>query len=448
MPAKVFTVPFVDNAKPSKDRAGNAIRTEFPDARQPGLYLIVQPNGRKSWAVRYRFGGAPRKHTIGGYPGIKLEAARQIASKALTAVAEGRDPAIEKKRSKDEQRRAVAEEKRGERDLFENVAREFIERYSKPKAMAKNRPDAWKETARILGLREDSENPAKLIESGGDVVPLWKGRKVQEITKRDINDLLDGIVDRGAPIMANRVLAAIRKLFNWCVSRDILVASPCASVEPPSAERSRDRILTDDEMRLVWKAAGEEGWPFGPLVCLLILTGQRLNEVSGMRWEELDIESKTWTLPADRVKNNTAHEVPLSDAAVSILKNLPRVKTADGYVFTTTNDMPVSGFSRAKGRIDVALTDLAPNKKPLDHWTFHDLRRTMASGMARIGIQLPVIEKILNHSSGSFRGIVGVYQRHSYSDEKRMALDAWANFVDAVVTGKRSENVISLGTRR
>jgi integrase len=444
MAAKVFTVPFIDNSKPSRDSGGNAVRTEYPDARQPGLYLIVQPNGKKSWAVRYRFAGIPRKHTIGSYPGVKLESARQIASKALTAVAEGRDPGIEKQKAKDEQKRAILEEKRGQRDLFENVCREFIERYAKPKALSKGRPDAWNETARILGLRVDPENPSKLIEVGGDVIPLWKGRKVQEITKRDVNDLLDGIVDRGAPIMANRALAAVRKLFNWCVSRDIIVASPCASVEPPAAERSRDRILTDAELRLAWDAASAESWPFGPLVRMLILTGQRLNEVSGMRWEEIDFPNKLWTLPAERVKNNTAHEIPLSNAAVEILQSLPCIRTTEGVIFTTTRDAAVTGFSRAKARLDAVITSSSPNEQPLEHWTFHDLRRTMASGMARIGIQLPVIEKILNHSSGSFRGIVGVYQRHTFAGEKRRALDAWANYVLDLENPERRANVINL----
>ncbi len=195
----------------------------------------------------------------------------------------------------------------------------------------------------------------------------------------------------------------------------------------------------------MWNAAGADASPYSPLVKLLILTGQRLAEVGGMQWDELDLKNKLWTLPAERVKNGERHEVPLSDAAVEILTALPRIKTTKGFVFTTTRDAAVSGFSLAKGRLDDAVkASLTKGARPPEHWVFHDLRRTMASGMARLGIQLPVIEKVLNHSSGSFRGIVGVYQRHSYADEKRQALDAWASFVQSTVSGKRPANVVSL----
>jgi integrase len=287
-------------------------------------------------------------------------------------------------------------------------------------------------------LRADPNDPQKLVEVGGDVIPRWRGRKVQEITKRDVNELLDGVVDRGAAIMANRTLAAVRKLFNWCISRDILQASPAAGVTPPAGETSRDRVLTDDELRLVWQAADAEGWPFGPLVKMLILTGQRLSEVGGMRWNEIDFQNKIWTLPPERVKNGERHEVPLSQPAVEMLSALPRISTTKGFVFTTRRNVAVSGFSRAKDRLDAALAGALPaGSKPIDHWTFHDIRRTTASGMARLGILLPVIEKVLNHSSGSFRGIVGVYQRHSYSEEKRRALDDWATFVASTTANGR-----------
>ena len=209
---------------------------------------------------------------------------------------------------------------------------------------------------------------------------------MQEITKRDVITLLDTVRDR-APVMANRNLAAVRKLFNWCLARDVIQVSPCSLIEPPAPERSRDRILSDDELRLVWNATGADPSPFGPLVKLLIFTGQRLAEVGGMRWDELDLENKLWTLPAERVKNGERHEVPLSETAVEILKALPRIKTTKGFVFTTTRDAAVSGFSRAKDRLDAAVeASLTKGAKPPEHWTFHDLRRTMASGMARLGI--------------------------------------------------------------
>jgi integrase len=416
-------------------------RQEIPDGLLVGLYLVVQPSGAKSFAVRYRHAGQPRKLTLGPYPAVNLEAARDLGSKALRVAAEGRDPAAEKQSAKGEARRHAAEEIRGKRDLFENVAREFIQRH----AMKSNKETTWRETARILGLRPSPDDSAELVDVGGDVMTAWKGRKIQDITKRDVITLLDAVNDRGSPIMANRVLAAVRKLFNWCVARDVIQVSPCTLVTPPAPERSRDRILNDDELRMVWNAAEGDGWPFGPLVKLLVLTGQRLSEVGGMRWEEVDLANKLWTLPAERVKNGERHEVPLSDSAIAVLSALPRIKTSKGFVFTTRRDAAVSGFSRAKDRLDAAIETASPDAK-VGHWTFHDLRRTMASGMARIGIQLPVIEKVLNHSSGSFRGIVGVYQRHSYADEKRAALQAWASHIKSVVSGKRGDNVVPLRT--
>lgn len=437
---KALTVNRIINAK------AKPARQEIPDGLLVGLYLMVQPSGAKSFAVRYRYAGQPRKLTLGAFPAITLEAARDIGGKALRAAAEGRDPATEKQALKGAEKKAKAEEERGKRDLFENVAREFIERH----AMKNNRETSWRETARILGLKPDPDNSGKLLiverttDKPPTVLNLWSGRKVQEITKRDVIALLDTVRDR-APVMANRNLAAIRKLFNWCLARDVIQVSPCSLIEPPAPERSRDRILSDDELRLVWNATGADPSPFGPLVKLLILTGQRLAEVGGMRWDELDLENRLWTLPAERVKNGERHEVPLSETAVKILKALPRIKTTKGFVFTTTRDAAVSGFSRAKDRLDAAVeASLTKGAKPPEHWTFHDLRRTMASGMARLGIQLPVIEKILNHTSGSFRGVVGIYQRHSFADEKRKALETWASFVQSVASGTHPANVVSL----
>jgi integrase len=447
--AKGLTVKRLDRIEKEPPPAS---RQEIPDGLLTGLYLVRQPSKALSWAVRYRHAGKTRKVTLGPYPAIKLDAARDLAARALRAAAEGRDPAREKQDAKVEARQRAAEELRGKRDLFENVAREFVERYAKPRAVRKNKPDAWQETGRILGLRPDPDDASKLIERGGDFIPRWRGRKIQEITKRDVIGILDEIHDRGSPIMANRALAAIRKLLNWAVSRDILAASPCAGVEPPAPENSRDRILTDDELRLVWDAADKDCWPFDPIVKLMILTGQREGEIAGMRWKEVDLEAKLWTLPAGRVKNDELHTVPLSDAAAGIIKKLPHIKSGEGFVFVgrrrtpSENSSSVTSFSRAKDRIDAAVT--ATGGKPLPAWVFHDLRRTVASGMARLGIQLPVIEKVLNHKSGSFRGIVGVYQRHSFAEEKRVALDAWASHVKSVLTGKRPANVISLATVR
>ena len=300
-------------------------RKEIPDAHMPGLYLVVQPGGARSWAVRYRHHGRPRKHTLGSFPAIDLKSARERAAKALRAAAEGRDPSSEK-----------AQARTAKADSIEAVAEQFVERHCK-KA---NRPRTAEETKRLLDLH---------------VLPRWRGRLIHEITRRDVLDLLDRVVDAGKPIAANRTFSAVRKLFNWALARDIIAASPCAGVKPPTAERSRDRVLADHEVRDVWRAADSIGYPYGTLVQLLTLTGQRRDECAGMRWSELDLKSRTWTLPPGRTKTNRPHDVPLSAAAIALLQRVPRI---DGdFVMTTTGKSPSNGYSQGKRRLDMRLPE-------------------------------------------------------------------------------------------
>ena len=394
--------------------------------------MIVQPSGAKSWCVRYRIAGRPAKLTLGSYPAIDLVAARKLGGEALRAVAEGRNPATERQAAR---RKAAVDGA----DTIEAVAIKFLERHAK----RQTRESSWRETARILGFSVDPADPAKLVRSasGGDVLRQWKGKTIHAVNRRDVIELLDGIVDRGSPIAANRVLAAVRKMFAWAVSRDMLPASPCAGVKAPAPETSRDRVLSDDELRAVWRASDAIGYPFGPLTKMLMLTGQRRDEVAAMRWSELDVAARTWTLPRERTKTGKAHIVPLSDAALAVLDDLPRIAGA-GYVFSTNGSTPVSGFSRAKRRIDDIVAQ-ALGGSP-SRWVFHDLRRTCATGMARLGVDLPVIEKVLNHVSGSFGGIVGVYQHHSYADKVRTALDVWGRHASSLTSDEPAEcNIIA-----
>jgi integrase len=401
-----LTIRSVEAMKP------RPVRQEIPDSFLPGLYLIQQPSGAKGWAVRYRHKGVPRKLTLGSYPALGLKDARELGAKALRAVAEGRDPGREKILA----RAAKA-------DSVDRIVEDFLERHVR----RSNRPRTAQETERLLRQH---------------VLPRWRGRMVHEITRRDVLDILDRVVDGGAPIAANRVFAAIRKFFNWCAARDIIAASPCAGVKPPTAERARDRVLSDEELRLVWRAADKLGGTFSPLVKMLALTGQRRDEVARMRWEELDLDARSWTLPPARTKNNQPHEVPLSKAALAVLQNVPRIASSPFVLTTNGGASPASGYSKNKRRLDALLpADMPP-------WRLHDLRRSCASGLARLGINLPVIEKVLNHSSGSFAGIVGVYQKHSFADEKRAALEAWGSFVTAVVEGKPASKIVRLRGKR
>jgi integrase len=354
-------------------------RLEIPDAGKPGLYLVVHPTGRKAWAVRYRrlSDGKPRKLTLSGFPSLGM--AHKLAQEALDRIADGGDPANEKRAA------------RGSRssDIFGDIAKDFLKRHVVPNASATY---AY-ETERLLNK---------------EVLPLWGDRPIHELGKRDVVELLDAIVDRGGGLTANRTLAAIRKLFNWAIGRGILSTSPVQGIKAPLAERSRDRILDNEEIKRLWAACEALGYPFGPMVRLLLLTGQRRTEVAGITWGEIDLDKAEWAIPGTRTKNGEPHSVPLSDAAVGIIKSLPHIKSGQGFLFTTTGETHVTGYSRAKADLD----KLMFGDVDIPRWTFHDLRRTVASGMARLGINLPVIEKVLNHTSGSFAGIVGGYQRH------------------------------------
>ena len=380
--AKTLTVKMVEQSKPTEKRQ------EIADAVVPGLYLLVQPSGKKSWATRFRIGGRLLKHTLGSWPDIGLTEARTAARKSLDEVARGRDP----------RSRAVGAYLDPGRDLFETVAAEFAERHLK--------------TLKTSGPAEAMLLP---------VVRQWAGRKIGEITRRDVIELIDKIADRGAGIMANRTLALVRKLFNWARSRDIIDRSPCDGVKAPAPETKRDRVLSDEELVAVWRAANSSlGYPFGPLVKLLILTGQRREEVTAMTRDE--VVGDLWTIPKERAKNGVAHQVPLSPQARAIIDALPGTTR---YFFTTTGETPVSGFSRAKAKIDRMV--------PAPPWVIHDIRRTVATGMQRLAVEMIVVEKILNHVSGSLSGVAGVYQRHSYSEEKRRALERWADRVEELV---------------
>jgi integrase len=398
--AKALTARTIETVKPGK------ARKEIPDARMPGLYLVLQPSGTRSWAVRYRSGGRPRKHTLGSYPAIDLKTARDLASKALRAAAEGRDPGREK-----------ANDRAAGLDTVEAITGQFIKRH----CSSKNRPSTATGTERLLRQY---------------VLPRWGARLARDITRRDVIDLLDDIVDAGKPIAANRVLAAARKMFNWCVERDILQATPFAGVKPPTDEQSRDRVLEDSELRAVWMAADQVGGPFGALVKLLVLTGQRRDEVARMQWSEINLETRLWLLPPERVKNNLAHEIPLSAPAIAVLEALPRI--GDRFVLTTSGEAPSSNYAKNKRRLDALLpSDMLP-------WRLHDVRRSVASSMARLGVSLPVVEKCLNHISGTFSGIVSVYQKHTFSDEKRAAFDTWGSFVADLVSDRPRQNVVRL----
>jgi integrase len=406
---RTLTTHSVERMKPNPSR-----RIEVPDAALPGFYLVIQSSGRKSWAVRYRFGGRPRKLTLGPYPAVDLATARARARDAVQAVSVGRDPGAEKV----EARRNARE--KPDTGSVSAWAAEFLERHVR----RNNRP------ATVEGAERTFRD---------HVIPAWGARNVREVTRQDVVALLDGFLDRGMPSAANRALAVIRKFFGWLVERGEIPASPCDRLKAPAAETSRDRVFTDDELRLAWRAAESIGYPFGPLVQILVLTAQRRDEVAKMRWTEISGDQMLWTIPAERAKNGVAHHVPLSEAARGVLAAVPRIAGKPGFVFTPTGERAVSGYSSAKARLDAEMLGLAraeaeargeaSDEVNIAPWRLHDLRRTAATGMARLGQPVHVIEAVLNHTSGAISGVAAVYNRHRYLDEKRAALEAWAYLV-------------------
>ena len=271
----------------------------------------------------------------------------------------------------------------------------------------------------------------------------WADRPVSEITASDIHDLIDEIRRRGVPGWARRnggdsvtwiAHARIAKFFSWLqTDRRLITTNPCSAVRRPDASTPRERVLTDGEIKWFWRACGQMGEPFGPLLKLLLLTGQRRSEVAEMTWAELS--GDTWSLPGERTKNGRPHTIPLSRQARDLIAGVHRVAGA-GYVFTTNGSTPVSGWSKTKKRLDARMLEAAraeDAKAVIPPFTIHDLRRTAAAGLQRLGVPLPVTERVLNHVSGSFGGIVGVYQRHEYAEERRDALERWAAYAAKIV---------------
>lgn len=405
-----LTAIAITNAKP---RPGQ--RTEVADGATPGLRLVIQPSGSKSWAFRYeRTGGKGVKLTLGPAAGpgaISLADARRIAGEARRGMAVGIDPSEAKRAEKaaSEARRAAEAE-----DRVDVVLDRYMARH-------------------VDGLKSARE-VRRIFDK--EVRPAWGDRLVPDLSRRDVNRLIDAIAERGAETLANRVLANVRAWLGWCVERGIITASPAERIRPPKAEVSRERVLSDLELCTLLGALDQLDWPWRQFFTVALLTGQRREEVAGMRWDELDLESAApvWVLPSARTKNGREHVVPCVPAVVEAIRSVRRVNDS-GFVFSTTGRTSISGFSKAKAALDASMAEQATAgaaKTAPAPWRLHDLRRTAASGMARQGVSVATVEKVLNHVSGTFGGIVGVYQRHDFADEKRHALTVWAAHVESL----------------
>jgi integrase len=379
---KKLTTKTIDALQPKIDK-----RYEVRDELLTGFMVRVSSVGKKVFYLNTRINGRARRIKIGDYPLMSLAEARQKAQGILRDTSLG---TFENSAAGSPERSVP---------VLKDVIDQFIERYAKP------RNKGWKETQSILTKFE----------------PLYS-RPIDQIHRRDVHEVLDRIVASGTATRANRALAAIKTLMNWAVDRGYLDVSPVANMRPPTKEVPRERVLADEEISACWHGAIAEGYPFTQFTHLLILLGQRRGEVAGMRWSELDLDKGLWTLPSSRAKNGTAHIVPLPKLALGILNSIPRFLNSD-FVFTTTGTSPISGFGRLKRRLDEHVGLDAPG------WRFHDLRRTMATGMAELRVAPHIIEAILNHKSGIVSGVAAVYNRHLYLDEKLETLELWARHV-------------------
>jgi integrase len=419
LPRKVLTDLYVEKLKPTHGR-----RVEIFDGTFPGLALRVSESGRKSWSLFYRRHGKQHRYTIGAYPQFKPAAARTKATEILNQLDNGIDPAAEKR-----SRRADPLPKM---ETFETVLADYFSQYA-----AKN-----------MALSTYAETKRQIER---DVLPHWRGMPLREIRDRHVLKLINDIAAAGTGVTANRTFSRLRAFFNWSISQLRLETSPAKGLVAPVKEEARDRALSDNEIRWFWAGCEEIGWPFGQIARLLLLSAQRRDEVSKMSWTEIDLAKGVWTIPAARAKNSRAHEVHLSAGALTVLKNLPKPHSA--LVFSVTGDEAVSGFSRAKNRLDAVMLRLRRRelglpetddklRRHLDiskrrslpveipHWTFHDLRRTAVTKMAEnLKIAPHIVDKILNHTSGTIRGVAAVYNRAAYLDERRAALEAWSTWI-------------------
>jgi integrase len=356
-------------------------RYDLYDAALRGFGVRVSTSGTKAWFVMRRVNGRMVRYSIGRYPEYSLTEARAAAAAALKQMTEGEHPRADKAA------------------MFEEIFEEWFDR-----DQAKNRSAS------------DVRNALTK-----HALPAFRGRPIDAIRKAHVLRLIDKIVDSGSPVQANRVLAYLRRMFNWCVERDLLVDNPAAGIKAPAKEVSRERVLSIDELKDLLAAAERIGYPWGPLVELLIYTGQRLDEVAQATWDEVDLDNQIWSLSGSRTKNGRAHIVHLSDLAAVTIQALPKIE-GQPWLFSTSGKGPVRGFSKAKAKLD--------KESGVAEWTFHDLRRTFATFTTdRLNVSPVVIDKVLNHASGAVKGIAAVYQRGEYLDQRKTAMDTWSVFL-------------------
>ncbi len=371
------------------------------DDALPGFGVRINPSG-KVWVVQYRANGKSRRETLGRVNVIALEAAREAARRVLARVQLGADPHAE--RAETEARRATT---------LEKVVLRYLQN-----AQGRLKPRSYEEVERHLTKHWAN---------------LWS-LPVQNVGRALVASRLEEIARQNGPIAANRARASLSALYSFALGMGLADLNPVVGTLKLGEEVKRDHVLTDTELAIVWEACRQND--HGRIVQLLILAGQRREEVGGMSWPEIDLDAAIWVIPASRSKNGRFHEVPLSPEAVTTLRNVPRILGRD-LVFGSGLG-GYSGWSKAKSELDARASAMMPALRP---WRLHDLRRTAATGMANLGVQPHIIEAVLNHLSGTRAGVAGIYNRATYFEEKRAALNLWSNYVQELVSKQSAQKL-------
>jgi integrase len=401
------------------DRALKSLKQDTSDAVVPGLAVRIGSAGQKTFVVIARFPGSsnPTRRRIGSYPAMSLEQARSTTRTWLEKLQAGIDPGAE----------LEAVEASPAPDTFRTVAENFI--------------------AKHVVSRRTATDIARLIR--GKLIAAWGDRPIDTITRRDVIALIEtDATDSGAG-SARKVLAYSRRLFRWAAARDLVTVNPCAAIAVADflpAEISRDRVLDDSELALLLRATapdGGAGYPDAPYVRLLCYSAVRRREAANLSWSELSPDLTSWLLPAARVKNASDFLIPLPPVATKLLASLPRFVAGD-FVFTSTGGQrPIGNFGTRKDRLDRRMTELNGGIA-IPAWTYHDIRRSVASGMARLGVLPHAIEAVLNHRSGAVSGIAAIYNRYDMKAEKAHALALWADHLDRLEHGEVADNVVRI----
>lgn len=377
-----------------KVAAPSSGRIELHDTEVPGLVLRVSASGSKSWSLTYRFKGVLTRLTLGQWPGLSLREARERAREARGTIQRGVDPAQERKAAEREQRLT-----------FSACVDDYIAKYAKPHQRT------WKKTQSIMRRL---------------AVAAWGDVPVRDIRRRDVVDLLDALSAR-TPYQANHLRCYLSHFFKWLMEREIIEASPLTGVAPRLKPQPRSRVLSDAEIAALWHATQQLGGPFGAATRLLLLTGMRRQEASALRWDELDGD---WAaMPASRMKNGRDFRAPLSSAAKAIVESMPKM---GAHVFTTTGKTPISGWGKVKERLDHVM--VAELGEPVADWRLHDVRRTVASGLARLGYRTEIIKRVLAHVAATSDITSTVYVWHQFDEEALEAVNRWAVHVARVAS--------------